>query len=637
MNKLSQAYQVWKNMGSRYVFFRLNYEWKKKMGAFKKRFPTEAKRVQFSSLDDWRKQSTRFFFEGRDGVLLPRELNPTLEKKAKRILNGEICFFSHKWITVAGWHTHPLTGYVYDAKQHWSTIKDLDPQAGDIKYVWEKARFTFLYDVIRYDYHSGENNGEWVFSQIESWIDSNPLNLGPHYYCSQEISLRILNWIFALNFYKYSDCITEERWQKIHNSIFRQLEHVYTNIDFSRIAVRNNHAIAECLALYLGFLLFPFYPNSKFVKTQAKQWLEEEVAYQFYSDGTYIQFSMNYHRVALQLLSWGLRLSELNKDSFSSGLYTRLRKSLHFLHVCQDDKTGALPNYGNNDGAWIFPLSDTDFTDFRPLLNTLSCVLDKKSLYPIQGTWTEDVAWYGFDIRRRERSFNATLTSPERGIELESFNRGGYFVCKENQTLTFVKCGAYKDRPGQADNLHVDIWIEGKNILRDAGSYLYNTEDANIRYFAGTRGHNTIMLGNYDQMLKGPRFMWWYWNKNKQASWVEEEQASVFKGEVNVYAYLGKGIKHVRKITKLKNQWVWEVEDEILNKPQGIPMIQLWHPSTEAFSNLSIKAVDRDGKELELAVEQGYHATYYGVKEEAKDILFTTMDNKISTRIEWKV
>ena len=25
------------------------------------------------------------------------------------------------------------------------------PEAGDIKYVWEKSRFSFLYDIIRYD------------------------------------------------------------------------------------------------------------------------------------------------------------------------------------------------------------------------------------------------------------------------------------------------------------------------------------------------------------------------------------------------------------------------------------------------------------------------------------------------------
>lgn len=70
---------------------------------------------------------------------------------------------------------------------------------------------------------------------------------------------------------------------------------------------------------------------------------------------------------------------------------------------------------------------------------------------------------------------------------------------KDADTLTFIRCGAYKDRPFQADNLHIDIWVNGENIMRDAGSYLYNTDEKWVRYFA-TTSHNTVMLGDYDQM-----------------------------------------------------------------------------------------------------------------------------------------
>ncbi len=633
MNKLVQVFQMWENMGTRYLWFRLTYEWKRRTGRLQKKFPTEAKNIDFSGLTDWRTHSTKFFFEGRDSVLLPREIHPELEKRAQKVLAGEVLFFHQEWKKVSDWHTHPVTGHVYDKDLHWSLIQDLDPIAGDIKYVWEKARFSFVYDIIRYDYHSGENHGEWVISQIESWIDANPLNKGPHYRCSQEISLRILNWIFVLNFYKYSECITEERWQKIHNAIYRQIQHVYHNIDFSRIAVRNNHAITECLALYLVGMLFPFYPNANVMKSKGKAWLEKEVAYQIYNDGTYLQFSMNYHRVALQLLSWAMRLAELNKEYFSSTFYSRVRRSLRFLHTCQDSTTGALPNYGNNDGAWFFPFSDTDFRDYRPLLNTLSCILDKKTLYPEIGPWTEDVAWYGFDVRRRERS-NFT-PKPRSYFEIEAFKKGGYYVYKETDSVTFLRCGAYKDRPGQADNLHLDLWVKGENILRDAGSYLYNTDEATIRYFAGTRGHNTVMLGNHDQMLKGPRFIWYYWNKEARASFKVEDQGLVFQGEVSVYSYMHKNIKHRRKVTKMKDQFVWEVEDELLNKPKHLPMLQLWHPSPSSYSHLKFIAYDEMGNVLQQSVEEGFYSSFYGMKESVKDVVFSTSGNKIITRIEW--
>ena len=37
--------------------------------------------------------------------------------------------------------------------------------------------------------------------EIEDWILKNPINKGPNYKCSQEITIRIFNWLFVLNYY----------------------------------------------------------------------------------------------------------------------------------------------------------------------------------------------------------------------------------------------------------------------------------------------------------------------------------------------------------------------------------------------------------------------------------------------------
>ena len=50
------------------------------------------------------------------------------------------------------------------------TEQEYMDREGDIKYVWEKSRFSFLYDIILYDQKSGENHASFVFSQIEDWI-----------------------------------------------------------------------------------------------------------------------------------------------------------------------------------------------------------------------------------------------------------------------------------------------------------------------------------------------------------------------------------------------------------------------------------------------------------------------------------
>src|SRR5690606_12097883 len=102
-----------------------------------------------------------------------------------------------------------------------------------------KSRFSYILHLIRYDYHFDSDQSEFVFSEIESWIDSNPINNGPNWRCSQEISLRIFNWCYALYYYQHSPSLTEKRWEKIQRVVYASLHHVYHHIDFSRIAVRN--------------------------------------------------------------------------------------------------------------------------------------------------------------------------------------------------------------------------------------------------------------------------------------------------------------------------------------------------------------------------------------------------------------
>ena len=323
LNKLKLYINLIQNMGLRYVAFRVKYALETKLGLLKKRFPTNPKFKVFISLDQWRKNTPIFFFESRESLKKNSNFKTVIPVKTgiSKFKQGVFTFFSSTEFNLGknyDWITNPETGYQYDINKHWSEIEDLSQEAGDIKYVWEKSRFSFLYDIIRYDLQSGEDQSKFVLSEIENFIELNPINQGPNYKCSQEISLRTLNWTFAIYFYKNSEHLSEELFQKIINHIHWQLHHVNNNINFSRIAVRNNHAITETLMLYLSNLLFPFIPETKVWSQQGKKWFEEEIAYQVYDDGTFLQFSMNYHRVVVQLLTWGIQLAKLNNDKFET-------------------------------------------------------------------------------------------------------------------------------------------------------------------------------------------------------------------------------------------------------------------------------------------------------------------------------
>lgn len=610
-------------MGMRYIIFRILYIFKIKTGWQKKTFPTNPDFKKYISLKDWKDKPPPFFFYGKYIKGLKKQPSENLKKDLKNLKKGVYTFFNKTKINLGvdyDWVTNPLTNYKYDINTHWSKINDLSSDAGDIKFVWEKARFSFIYDVILYDYHFEEDQSKFVFEQIEDFINKNPINQGPNYKCSQEISLRILNWTFALYYYKDSERLTELLFTKIMHSVYWQLHHVFHNIHFSRISVRNNHAITETMMLYLSDKLFPFLPNVKGWSKKGKNWFEKEIRYQIYSDGTFLQFSMNYHRVVVQLLTWGIRLAKLNDDVFDPKVYCRAKKSLIFLDACTDPISGKLPNYGSNDGALFFKLSDDDYRVYRSQLDDL-----RAALYGYTNYNSKSSFWYGIQPKSRE---------PIKIPELNEFKIGGYYIIQDGNTKTFVRCGAYKDRPFQSDNLHLDIWVDGKNILRDSGSYKYNTDKQLLEYFSGSEGHNTLSVSSENQMQKGGRFIWFFWVKYANAFLKKEENNYNFTGRIKAFKQLGKNIFHQRKVIKAYSKNEWFVEDKIEGINNQVNC-QYWHFPIDLKERISISSIDDNNNILKPLIEEKWYSGYYGEKEPSIRLSFVSKTNMFKTKITY--
>lgn len=616
---LKLAYQLVKNMGLRYTAYRVRHEIEKRTGGLKKKHPTDLSFTKPVALTAWKNSKNPFVIDDRDDLIIPRNPSDTLKQKAERILNGEIQYFNAGWLRTDGanpWLTNPSNGYRYDSTKHWSQIPDLSEEAGDIKYVWEKSRFSYLLTLIRYDHHFETDVSEFVFSEIESWIDANPINRGPNWRCSQEISLRMFNWCYALYYYQYSEALTEERWQKIQQVIYASVHHVYHHIDFSRIAVRNNHAVTETLFLALSRVLFPFIPETEKWSVKGKNWFEEEIDYQIYDDGTFLQFSMNYHRVMIQLLSFGIAVMEKNGQQFSGTVYTKAYRSLDFLYQCMQEENGWLPNYGSNDGALFFPLAEADYRDYRPQLNTLHKILTGEPLFNEEEI-NEDYCW----LQTKAEKLQKPLQKKYGPL---SYDHGGFYLCRTKETFTMIRCGNHKDRPAQADNLHVDLWYKGVNIFRDSGTYQYNTDAEKLNYFMGSRSHNVVMVEEHSQMLKGGRFIWYYWTQKKKAVWTETEGEYVFSGEIRAFTFLNKDATHKRTVVIKKDTPEWKVKDEVKGL-DGFPKKQIWHPHQWTGSI--------EAGPTEPVFFDSYNSDYYGLLTAEKSLYFP-FDKDIETTIK---
>jgi hypothetical protein len=625
---IKHAPVIIKNMGWSYAFFRLGYELRRKTGLLANRYPTEVLPEQFVDLAAWKRTRGKFFFPNKQSLRLNRNPDDLLRKEYEELRQGTYFFFNSRKVKLESinWLENPFTGYQYPGDRHWTKIEDIVPGAGDIKDVWELSRFSFLYTAIRYDHHFDEDCSAFVIDTMLDWIEKNKVNSGPNFKCSQELSLRVMNWSFFLYYYSDSPNLTDEKLSAVLNSIYWQGKHIFENINFSLKTVRNNHAIAETLALYLIGLLYPFFPEAEEWRQKGKEWLEREILYQIYPDGGHLMYSLNYQRTVLQMLTWFVYLSRANKVQIDEEVLVRIKKSAEQLRSLQDEPSGKLPNYGHNDGSLFCKLNQRDFRDFRPQLDALLYFFRGRSSYP---DLTEDVGWYNGPA--------VVIQDISTGDELDkgvfSFDDIGYYCAKNKNTTTFIRCGKHKDRPSQADNLHLDIWHDGKNILRDSGTYKYNTKPELIRYFNGTVAHNTVGLGESDQMLKGPRFIWLNWSQALKANIRREGDHVVFNGSLRAFEQLAAGIVHKRKVIVSEQELCWVIEDEVSHVTER-PVKQFWHINPEHAKNVSINSVDGKGNPVSARSEPGYYSGKYGQIEECKTLIYETTGNFLRTTIK---
>ena len=434
-----------------------------------------------------------------------------LSEQAREATKGNIVSFG-RWIADYGnpidWHRNPHNGRRWPSDRHWSQALASERTAGDVKLVWEVARFPHAFVAGRLASVRPDLAPELYAAfarDVQGFLTANPYGKGVHWNSGQEVAIRCLAWVFGLNVFSRLGLSTTDLETDVLVHMRQAGGHIYRHLDFARQCVNNNHLISEAFGLYLA--------GSASDDEEARRWrdtgrqiLSEEAERQFYPDGAYLQLSHNYHRAVLQLYLCAVALARQTRTDPDPAWTAAMERSLDFLVAHQNPLDGRLPNSGANDGAMPCVLSSCDFADFRPLLQAVSVSVRGERLYE-QGPWDEETAWVCGPA-----AVQAPLRRPRR--RSIAFRSTGYHVLRargdESSFATF-RCGAIRDRYAQIDMLHLDVWWRGHNVLVDPGSYLYNGPEAWHEYFLSTASHNAVVVDHRDQMLPYRRFKNLYW------------------------------------------------------------------------------------------------------------------------------
>ena len=571
MDKLATVLQVGRAFGMRDGMLRLEYELQRTSGLMLWRMRSvrgwdswDLQRIASGATAEEMRLARRngtppFFFS--DAQALGTSIRKTIGiggeasvlAEAERILQGNLPFFADLSFACEFpplWFRNPVTGQGVSPQQPWTQMRFASPAYGDLKFILEPSRFLFVYPLVRAYALSGDERFPQAFwSAVEDWARHSPPMSGPLWICGQECSLRILAWSFALHGFVYSPSTTNERVALLVSMIAAHAWRTAQTLGYAR-SQRSNHLVSEAVGLWTAGTLYPELREAQVWKNLGAHLLRESVLDQITPEGVSQQHSFNYQRMILHLLLWTLRLAEIHHAPLHDDIRVRAQAAFDFMRSFVDPVSGLVPNYGSDDGSLILPLAPGSYRDFRPLLQLGAAVLNRPALKP--GPWSEAALWLGGEPEAEEK---VAAASP-------AVAKTGYFRLGDENYWALIRAGRYTRRPFQADQLHVDLWWQGINLARDAGTYLYNGPPPWNNGLAGTAVHNTVTVDHRDQMGRAGRFLWVDWAQaTGQLFSSSGDCPDRFEGEHNGYKSLG--VKHRRTV-----QWLpgsgWVILDDIL-------------------------------------------------------------------------
>lgn len=437
---------------------------------------------------------------------------------------------------------------------YWTSYEISHIHPTDIKFIWEPARFGWVFTLGRAYYLTGDERYSQVFwLHLETFLDANPIYRGPNWVSAQEVALRLMAFVFAAQLFSHSIYTTSERKAHLAAAIANHADRIPSTLLYAR-AQNNNHLLSEAAGLITAALALPTHPHARRWLKLGQKWFNHGLESQISEDGAYVQHSTNYHRLMLQLALWVQRITNSahwHKDEkstspnwqFSKTASRNLQLATHWLLALFDHESGRVPNIGPNDGAYIFPFTNCSFSDYRPVLQAASQTFLGRLAFR-SGPWDEMASW----LAVKDSSELFPMVSEQ---ELQDTLSGCYSILRNpsGESWAYLRAAHFTSRPGHADQLHLDLWWRGLNVAQDAGSYLYNASPPWDNRLCSAFVHNTVTVDGRDQMMRVGKFLYLNWAQAEVLAHEISDDGTweCIRAQHTGYQHLG--IIHQRQVT----------------------------------------------------------------------------------------
>ncbi len=436
----------------------------------------------------------------------------------------------------------------------------------DLIFFWELNRHQHLISLGIAYWLTGEQRYVNTFiKQIQIWIETNPLRHGLNWYYPLEVSIRLLAWTTAFQFFRTSPEFQRKMGKVFIKSLWQQADFLRQHLQpiRSRNDVPNNHMMAELAGLILVGMAFPEFNAAAEWRETGLRLFIQQASEQTFPDGVNKEQATGYHRFIAELLLIVVAHSRQSGLKRESILEKTLEQMLDYV-LFSTTPVGTNQMWGDSDFGRALGLGQKkDFWDFRPLLSAGSVLFDRSDWKFAAGRFDEEAFWLlGADgLQRWEQ-----IDPREPAQASRAFPQAGHYIIRDSWTadtdVAFFRCGSFGlGGEGHCAHAHSDLlsfvlWIKGQPLLIDSGTFIYHGPLRD--YFRLSLAHNTVMVDGCDQAIPEPNFNWRQISDAKCVDWSGDHVT----GALN---YLEVGF--VRKLAH-PQPGVWELVDKFTGQAE---------------------------------------------------------------------
>lgn len=368
-----------------------------------------------------------------------------------------------------GYSFDSLRGEAWPLRPHAEIRLDQPNRAGDVRMVWEAARFhhaLLLPLAARLDVATGNARVRAFDAALEEFLRQNPAYHGVHWAVGMEVAIRAAAWL-----------LTEAAWPRERGGIPRPrwlieslLIHglfLETHLERHPSGFTTNHTLSDHAGLALLGRAFEAWPVGRRWLGLASRGLSECLREQVIPSGAHFEASLAYERYVLEATLLGvLALEPVDQDALAPRLLAL------GAHLSQATVAGRLPAIGDADESFfppfaILPYTERDPFDPAPVLAALN------------------QAWGSHA--------GPASTSDARGfLRIDSPPFEGILVHR-------AQCDGFVATHGHNDLLSLCLAIDGERLVIDPGTGGYGFNRALRHELRSTAAHSTLSVEREEQ------------------------------------------------------------------------------------------------------------------------------------------